>query len=440
MIAEPAGVTAAPRALAAAAPAASPAPVAAAPAEAAAPAGPPRELFRREALDALYGIASPEDAVTLPKPTTYGWGMLLVIASLTLFVFGGAALAKIEVTVVAAGALRAPQGLRAIAATLPGSVNEVLVRAGDEVQQGQVLARLDVAQLQATLNLRAQDLEVLQRESAAAERADREYAKQMEQALVQRRSVLQKRSGINRALRAQRKDQLDRMSESVRQGVASVNQELGTRELLQDALEGEQLLRSSIADIDMQLAEVSTRLEDRALSRRTELARAAAAVSEARSLIERAEIRASAAGRVESILVSPGSVVEAGQLLAQVVPTTALRSIVAFLPSRETTFVQVGTTARVEVESMPVSEFGQAQAKVTRISSDIAKPQEIANQFGEAMPGSFVRVELELLPETEKVTMGPHLRSGERVLVRLHRRERRIISLMFEFVRTWLGQ
>jgi hypothetical protein len=87
-----------------------------------------------------------------------------------------------------------------------------------------------------------------------------------------------------------------------------------------------------------------------------------------------------------------------------------------------------------------VSEFGQAQAKVTRISSDIAKPEELADQFGEVASGSFVRVELELLPESETAAMSPHLRSGERLKVRLLRRERRIISLMFEFARTWLGQ
>jgi hypothetical protein len=34
--------------------------------------------------------------------------------------------------------------------------------------------------------------------------------------------------------------------------------------------------------------------------------------------------------------------------------------------------------------------------------------------------------------------MDPHLRSGERVTVRLHRRERRVITLLFDFVRKWM--
>jgi adhesin transport system membrane fusion protein len=396
-------------------------------------------LFRREALDAHHGRAADAEKA-LPKPTAYAWSILTVVTSLALVIFIGALVAKVEVTVIAPGALRAPEGLRAVDSTLPGSVSDVLVHAGDEVDEGQVIAHLAVAQLEATLALREQELSTLRKESAHAEQADGEYAEQMSRALRQRKGVLQNRAGINRALKNQRADQLERMRESVRQGVASVNQELATREGFQDALESEQLLRAGIADIEVQLAETATRLEDRALSRRTDLARAEAAVTEARSLIERATIRSPAKGRIESLLVRAGAVVEQGQQLAQIVPTGAPRSIVAFLPSRETAFVAVGTVARVEVESLPVSEFGQAQAKVTRISADIAKPQELADQFGEAAAGSFVRVELELLPESESAAMAPHLRSGERLKVRLHRRERRIISLMFEFARTWLGQ
>lgn len=404
------------------------------------PRSPPvNGLFRREVLDALHGVSSPEAEAKLPKPSAYGWGVLLVLASLALFVFGGAAVAKVEVTVVAFGALRDPKGVRAVAATLAGTVAEVLVRAGDEVREGHVLARLELAQLEATLKLREQELAVLEKEATRAERADAVYSRQTSRALRRRRAVMRRRSSLNQAIENQRRDQLARMSESVREGVASVNQELRIRESLQQALDAEQLLRSSVADIDVQLADIADRLESRARARRTEHARAVAAVAAARALIQQATIVAPAAGRVESLLVAAGSVVAPGRQLAQIVPSGAPRSIVAFLPSRETAFVSVGSRARVEVESLPVSEFGQASAEVARISTDIAKPEELVAQFGEAKRGSFVRVELELLPGNETAQMAPHLRSGELVKVRLHRRERRIISLMFEFARTWLG-
>jgi hypothetical protein len=68
----------------------------------------------------------------------------------------------------------------------------------------------------------------------------------------------------------------------------------------------------------------------------------------------------------------------------------------------------------------------------------VAKPEEIEKAFGEVLPGSYVRVELALLDGPGQEKMAPHLRSGERVLVRLHRRQQRVLSMIFEFARKWL--
>jgi multidrug efflux pump subunit AcrA (membrane-fusion protein) len=393
-------------------------------------------LFRREALDAQYG--SNEPRTSLPQPTGSNWGILAVVASLVIVLFVGALFASVEVTVKAPGALRAPEGLRPVESAIGGAIAEVSVHAGDEVSAGQLIARLAVAQLDASLTSKRQELEALKQQNALGEASDKAYAQRIDTALQGRRRVLQSRRQLNQELRAQRRDLLDRTHEAVREGVGSLNQELASRESLHEALDAGQLLRSNLADIDVQLADVRNQLAERALARDIALARAQAALLEVETLIAHAEVRSPAAGRIESLLAKPGAVVQAGQLIAQIVPAGAPRSIVAFLPASETAFIAVGTSARVELESLPVSEFGMAQATVRRISADIADPQEQAAAFGQATPGATVRVELEIDSASDKMT--PHLRSGERVIVRLHRRERRIISLMFEFARTLLEQ
>jgi membrane fusion protein len=404
--------------------------------EPAAKAPAPEKLFRREALDAQYG--SNEPRTSLPQPTGSNWGILAVVASLVLVLFVGALFASVEVTVKAPGALRAPEGLRPVESAIGGAIAEVRVHAGDEVSAGQLIAKLAVAQLDASLTSKRQELEALKQQNALGEASDKAYAQRIDTALQRRRRVLQSRSQLNQELRAQRRDLLDRTHEAVREGVGSLNQELASRESLHEALDAGQLLRSNLADIDVQLADVRNQLAERALARDIALARAQAALLEVETLIAHAEVRSPAAGRIESLLAKPGAVVQAGQLIAQIVPAGAPRSIVAFLPASETAFIAVGTSARVELESLPVSEFGMAQATVRRISADIADPQEQAAAFGQATPGATVRVELEIDSASDKMT--PHLRSGERVIVRLHRRERRIISLMFEFARTLLEQ
>ena len=417
--------------------AATPAPAAAAPPHPLITTAPAAEhLFRREALQAQY--ASNEPRTSLPQPTPSHWGILLVVASLVAVLFVGALFASVEVTVKAPGALRAPEGLRPVESAISGAIAEVKVRAGDEVSAGQLIAQLAVAQLDASLTSKRQELEAVKHQNALGEATDKAYAERIATALEHRREVLQSRSQLNLELRAQRRDLLQRTRELVREGASSLNQELAFRESLHEAVDAGQLLKSSLADLDVQLAEMRNQLAERALARELALSRAQAAMLEVETLIARAEVRSPAAGRVESLLTKPGQVVQAGQLIAQIVPPGAPRSIVAFLPASETAFIAPGTSARVELESLPVSEFGMAQATVRRISADIADPQEQAAALGQATPGATVRVELEIDSASEKMT--PHLRSGERVTVRLHRRERRVISLMFDFARTLLEQ
>jgi membrane fusion protein len=399
------------------------------------PAAPVRDLFRKAAVEAhAIGpkITDTED------PKSGAWGMLVLLLSLVAALFGGAALLSVEVTVRAPGALRAPNGLRSVESVISGPITQVLVRAGDEVATNQVVARLEEAQIRATLTLRERDLETLKKETAAAAEADAALFTQTTAAVLHQRAALGRRSNIHQTQMRQRAAQLDNVRELRRHGVATGNDELSGAEQVQAAAESMALVGSQMAELNLALADRQREWKQRELDRQASLARANAAVDETRSLLGMTEVRSPAAGRVESLLVHPGAVVQSGQVLAQIVPSDAPRLIVAFLPSREMSFVSVGSEANVEVESLPVNEFGMARAKVSRISSDVAKPEEIEKAFGEVLPGSYVRVELELLENGGQEKMAPHLRSGERVLVRLHRRQQRVLSMIFEFARKWL--
>lgn len=395
-------------------------------------------LFRKAAVDALHGAAPLERE--MPKPGASSWGLLAAFAVLTLSLIGGAALASVEVTVKAPGVLRTPNGLRSVESVIEGSVKEVLVRAGDAVEEGQVLARLEEARLRATLALREQALRAVTAEIDGARTSDRSLLHRTRRALSHRRYVQVQRADIKLDRKQQRLERLDRMRSAVQQGVASLEDTVAAQDLLGQAAEEVASLAADVADLDVQLAQAENSWDARELQRTASLAQAQASVDEARSLLDLAVIRSPSAGRVESLLVTPGAVVQPGSVLAQVVPSGAPRSIVAFLPTRETAFVSVGNPAKVEVESLAVAEFGMADATVSRVSADVAQPEELATVLGENVPGSFVRVELDLVDTDGLRTMAPHLRSGERLLVRLHQRERRVLSLLFDFVRKWLGQ
>lgn len=394
-------------------------------------------LFRKAALDAQHGKTALLGAV---EPQTGAWSVLLLITSLLGALFLGAGLLTVEMTVKAPGALRAPNGLRSVASVLSGAVTDVLLHPGDDVTAGQVVVRLEEMQLRASLTLREQELATLRQDTLVAARADAALIAETTLAVRAQRAALEERRSINRAQLEQRAQRLGSSRQMQQAGVASAVDTLTVNESVQAAAESVAAVGSQAAELALGMADRRREWKQRELERASTLQRAIAAVEEARSLLAMTEVRAPASGRIESLLVNPGSVIQAGTVMAQIVPRDAPRAIVAFLPSRETAFVAVGTEANVEVESLPVAEFGMARARVTRISTDIAKPEEIASAFGEALAGSFVRVELTLIENDAQAKMAPHIRSGELVTVRLHRREQRVISLVFEFVRKWLGQ
>jgi len=394
-------------------------------------------LFRSAAVEARRAAGPEVDFKTGLEPKS--WGMLVLLVSLIGLSFGVAAIANVEVTAEAQGTLRAPRGLRPVASVLSGSVAELLVESGDAVEAGQVVARLEATELRAALVNRERELETTRGDVSDASRRDREMEERAALAMQRRRAALQGRIEINGQRLAARRQQSDNYEILAREGSASQTESLNMKESLQQAAESVSALSAEVALLDLELADRARQWQERESTRKAQLSRAEANAEEARSLLASTEIHAPAAGQIESLLVSPGSVVEAGGLLGNVVPRGAPRIIVAFVPSREIAFVTPGSAATVEVQSLSISEFGLAQARVTRVSSDVATPAEVQAALGEPLSGSVVRVELELTESEASARMDGHLRSGERVTTRLHRRQRRVLTLLFDFVRKWLA-
>jgi multidrug resistance efflux pump len=393
-------------------------------------------LFRKAAVDARRVDGVEPDFSTGVKPKS--WSLLLLLASLVGLLFTFAALASVEVTAEAPGVLRAPNGLRPVASALAGSITEVLVRGGDAVEPGQVIARIEATELRASLMNKLRELEIVREDVTQASVHDKQIEAQSARANQRRRAAIQQRIDLNAERLRQRREQNEDLASLVREGGASRAEGMNAKEALQEASELVSALGNDLALLDLEVSDRARQGQERESTRRTQLSRAEASVEEARALLAATEIRSPAAGRIESLLIAPGTVASAGGVLGNVVPNGAPRTIVAFVPSREIAFIQPGAPATVEFASLPVSEFGLGKAKVSRVSTDVATAPEVQGTLNEAATGPVVRVELELVdsPASEKTLA--LLRSGERVKVRLHRRERRLITLLFDFVQRWV--
>jgi adhesin transport system membrane fusion protein len=393
-------------------------------------------LFRREAVRAHYGDEVERSAVDDPSGTA--WIALTIVASLVLTSLLFAVFAEIEITAKAAGAVRAPAGLRPVASVIAGAVSEVLVSPGEMVEADRVLARLEGKPLRVALETRSHAQELLRQQSERASREDARLLARSNAAFSRRRASLSERQRVLTAQRRQRAARLEDVEELVRHGAASGETALAARESVEQASAALAALEGEIALLDLEATDRQRAFQDRQDARAAKLDQAHESVQEAQALLEQIEIRAPSAGRVESLLVGANAIIAAGQVLAHIVPRAAPQTVVAFLPARDTAFVRVGAIANVEVESLPVSEFGRASAKVTRISTDVARPEEVTAALGLASTEALVRVELVMEEDQAYHSMREHLRSGDRVLVRLQRRQRRIIALLFDFARKWV--
>lgn len=118
-----------------------------------------------------------------------------------------------------------------------------------------------------------------------------------------------------------------------------------------------------------------------------EVAAARAAVLRAAEDLERRTVRAPVAGRLGSVSpIRPGSALDPGEVVAQVVPEGALRVVAAFPAARAVGRVLPSRAARVRLDGFPSLVYGSLPARVSGVGTEAE--------------GGLVRVELEVLPST----------------------------------------
>lgn len=395
-------------------------------------------LFRAAAL-AAYGRGERAASVLRIAGVSHAT-LLLALAFVLLLGAAVTALGSVEETTAARGVLRAAFGVQPVVASIAGTVRQVTVSTGARVAAGQVIAQLDATPLEAELHMAEQQL------AAAAEAwritrgaLERNHARGA-QLLVSRIALLERR----------RRSQMQRVAR--RDAHAA---RVGTPELVavvEDAVREERREAAATArDGLLQLLEELSTLRLRATTEESEhqlrIAAGEQRVSEARTrrdsvriLLDQTVLRAPIAGRLESLRVQPGQVVQAAEWIARVVRDDTPRAITAFVPERDAAFLRAGAKGSVEIDQLPAGEFGHAVAKVTRVAGELADRSELTAALGEdsAPRGPHVRVELELQQDAASAKIWPYLRPGTWVTARIALRERRLLAIAFEPARRWL--
>jgi len=363
---------------------------------------------RAEFLPALLQL---QEEAPSPLPRLVLWIVFALTGALALW----ASFGKLDVVAVAEGRLVPKSQLRIVQPAEGGVMRELLVKEGERVRAGQVLARMDARAADADaataqneiamrrLQLRRIDAELVGVRLAALPgdpprlhaqvEAQREARAQAHEASLaeQRTVVARARRDMQAALETQTKlsgalpvllEQERAFERLAREGYAGklmVAQRSRERyEAEQDLRAQEHRVEGARATIDQgerRAAQIAAgyraQLQGERVEAETQLARLVQELEKLNHRQRFAELRAPADGVVKDLATqTPGAVLSPGTVLMTMVPDGEALVAEVWLANQDAGFVAAGQHAKLKFASFPFQRYGMLDARVARVSVD----------------------------------------------------------------------
>ncbi|ALG74217.1 hypothetical protein VY88_18025 [Azospirillum thiophilum] len=370
------------------------------------PSSPSERLFRKAALDRL---SSPEELDRLVVLTTpRGWLALGAVLGLLALALAWSVIGTIQTRVTGPGLLVSSGGrVFDAVATASGTLVAPLVKPGDTVTAGQLLARIDKAELEQTLDHAKAVLG--EREDDLARRA----AQLEREAQARRANFTARRAALRQVVaaaetRVQFLDTMLRGQEDIasrgfttRQRVEDTRQELAAaRQKVSDA-------RSQLLQIDTEELDMSSRAEQTLTGARDRIADARRRVDELTLQLEQdTRILSPTDGRVTEWKLADGARVGAGTPVVSIESGSRGLQLVLYVPPEHGKKLKPGMDVRIAPSTVRKEEYGTLVGRVAEVSDFPSTPQgmqavlqndRLVTQFSAKGPPFAVRVDL--IPE-----------------------------------------
>ena len=296
---------------------------------------------------------------------------IITMVATASFGIGWLAIAKTEEIVVAPGKLEPIGAVKEVKVPIGGVVDQILVKEGERVKQGQILLRLDT--------------------EASAERQESLTGnirfKRQQLALKQEelKRYLDLNSTEQRVLRDNlklQKEVLKRFDALEQQGAGSELQVLQQRDKIQQQ-EGE--IAKRIDDRERQRALLNQQI----VQLKTELGDLGSSLTEQNVKLRYQEIRSPVDGMVFELEPSaPGFVANGNEPVVKVVPFDALHAKID-ISSRDIGFISVDQHVDISIDSFPATDFGVLEGRVKSIGSDAVPPDRNQGQTDYSFPANI---------------------------------------------------
>jgi adhesin transport system membrane fusion protein len=351
-------------------------------------------------------------------PRSHAIWLTAVLLSFVALAISWAQFAELDVAVQARGSVVPPNKLQEVQSLEGGIVVEMLVVPGDQVKRGQVLARLDTAQVQSDVGesrqqqlaalagrartdallsgsaphfdeaLRREAPGLVDKESQLWRDATREYRSSkaaLQEAVERRRGELSETQARIQSVAASIRvaEEAFALEERLfKEGAGSRADYLGAQQrLMQQRTDLESMqnsvprLRAGLAEAQAQANEQDARFRSQWGAQRSDFESKAALYDQAlvgkRDKAARREIVSPIDGVVNRVLVNTrGGVAAAGKPIVEIVPHDLRLQMAARVRPQDIGFIHTGQLAHVRVLPYDASSYGKLNAVVERVGAD----------------------------------------------------------------------
>lgn len=289
--------------------------------------------------------------------------IIWVLLGTTGAAFAWLALAKTDEVVVAPGKLQPVGDVKTVQMPVGGVLDEILVKDGQRVKQGQILMRLD--------NEATVDREGSIRDGIVAKE------QQLRLKQVELNRYLSLNDTQQQVLRRNRDLEiqiLDRLESLQKNGATSELQYLQQRNKVRevegemeknavDRLRQKAILEQSIQQLQGELSELRSKLTELSVNIRYQ------------------DLRSPVDGVVFDLKPKgQGFVAQTSEPVMKIVPFSALQAKVE-IDSSDIGFVRVGRPAEISIDSFPSTDFGVLQGSLSSIGSDALPPDQLNQTY-----------------------------------------------------------
>jgi len=371
---------------------------------------PQRSLFRQEAIEFQQHHRQWGEVALLQPVSTQvtTWFIATAVALVVSFLFIGQYARKETV----AGYLTPVSGTSKVFLSQQGTIKEIYVKEGQEVQKGQPLLAVETSQIAAN----GQDVNTTMLDTLESQRnlLTNQIAAEQERTKSEQERLTALIGGLETEI-SQLQAQIEIQNERILVSAALVSyvtglrgkgyiSELEYRQRELAALEQKQKLNSlnqelaarqnQLTETRYSLQQLPTVMAQKIQSLRSELSTTEQRIAEING--RRAYIiRAAAAGRISMLQATVGQFADPRRLQLEVIPDDSVLQAELLVPTRAIGFVRPGQKVKIKYEAFPYQKFGTYTGQIIKVSQTILTSSDASGPIALKEPAYRVTAALE---------------------------------------------